>query len=81
MSTEKDRSKFLLKLKRIWNKHPSFRFGQLIVNIHSFSQKEKMDLFDVEDYNMLYGIYNFGQDYTDLIKLNKKSPKRNKNGK
>ena len=81
MSTEKDRSKFLLELKRIWNKHPSFRLGQLIINIHSFSRKEKMDLFYVENEDMLYGIYNFGQYYEDLIKLNKKSKKGNKNGK
>ena len=67
MSTENDKSKFLLELKRIWDKHPSFRFGQLIVNIHSFSPKGKMDLFYVEDGDMFCGIKNLGQDYTDFV--------------
>ena len=50
-------------LERLWIKLPDWRFGQLIENIKSFSEKE--DLYYMEDDEFEKLIQDFYDAYTD----------------
>ena len=49
------------KLERLWIRLPDWRFGQLIENIKSFSEKE--DLYYMEDYEFEKLIQDFYDAY------------------
>jgi hypothetical protein len=50
------KEQILSELEQLWKKYPQLRFGQLVSNIQSASCKGKMDLFYVEDEDMIKGI-------------------------
>jgi hypothetical protein len=57
--TDHQKTDLICKLLSAWKKYPTLRLGQLIV---SSIYKSKIDLFYIEDYNLIELIEKFGEN-------------------